>query len=159
MTQTALFAGGCFWGVEARFTGVPGVLETLVGYAGGATEDPTYPEVCSDTTGHVECVLVTYDPNKTDYAELLNVFFDAHDPSLSLEECAAFGSQYRSVIFYGNPSEKQAAKKAIERLNCSGNFAQPVCTELRELCPFYPAEDYHQHYYARHGLPFGTSTF
>jgi len=152
-TEKAVFAAGCFWGVEAALRRVHGVVSTIVGYTGGTTPAPTYRDVCTDTTGHAEAVLVEYDPSKVSYRELLDVFWDIHDPTTPNGQGPDQGSQYRSVIFYTSPAQRSAAIASRDRLDASGRFGgRRVVTEIVPLADFYPAEDYHQKYYEKRGL-------
>ena len=152
MLDYALFAGGCFWGVEAAFRAMPGVEFTKVGYAGGSMENPTYRDVCRDLTGHAETVLVIYDPEKTSYKELLESFFNINEGSCACDELGAFGSQYRSIVFYNNEEEKKTAEQMIHHLNRTQAFDSAITAELVKTKNFYLAEDYHQQYYEKHGL-------
>ena len=152
MVKEVLLAGGCFWGLEARFQAMPGVVETEVGYCGGTTENPTYQDVCKDVTGHVETVRVVFDDAILSYRDLLEAFFRFHDPTDSAFPCSDFGSQYRSVIFFEDEEERDTAEAVIAFLDVSGVYDQQVNTELHPACTFYPAEDYHQHYYQKHNL-------
>lgn len=142
----ATFGAGCFWGVEAAFRGLPGVTGTRVGYAGGDTADPSYEEVCSGVTGHTEVVEVTYDPVQISYDALLETFWEQHDPT------APHKTQYRSVIFYHAPEQREAAERAKQRLAASGKYGRPLLTEILPVPTFYPAEEYHQHFYEKRGL-------
>lgn len=146
----ALFAAGCFWGVEQAFYETPGVIETKVGYTGGHTQNPTYKDVCSQTTGHAETVQVTYDPAKVTYQKLLDVFFSVHDPTEINRQGPDVGSNYRSAVFYLNNQQKQAAEQYIASLTTSGKYKKPVATELSAATKFWPAEDYHQKYFLKH---------
>ena len=149
--EKATFGAGCFWGVEAAFRSVPGVISTMVGYTGGKTENPTYQEVCADTTGHAEAVQVTYDPRQVSYEQLLDVFWKIHDPTTPNRQGPDVGSQYRSVIFYHSAAQQAAARAAIEKLNQSGGLHRPVATEISSATTFYKAEDYHQRYLEKRG--------
>jgi len=150
--QVALFAAGCFWGVEAAFRQVEGVTATAVGYSGGKTESPTYRQVCSDRTGHAEVVRVTFDPTKVSYEKLLEVFWGSHDPTQVNRQGPDFGSQYRSAIFYLTPEQEAAARASKEELDKSGKFGRPIATEITQAGEFYLAEDYHQQYLEKRGL-------
>lgn len=150
--QKALFAAGCFWGVEAAFRQVKGVVSTSVGYSGGRTSNPTYREVCSDRTGHAETVQVEYDPTQVSYDELLDVFWANHDPTTLNRQGPDVGSQYRSAIFYLTPEQESAAKASKERLQRSGRYSRPIVTEITAGSEFYPAEEYHQQYLEKRGL-------
>jgi peptide-methionine (S)-S-oxide reductase len=149
--EKATFGAGCFWGVEDAFRQVNGVVATRVGYAGGTVERPTYEQVCSGITGHTEVVDVTYDPAIVSYDDLLCIFWNIHNPMLSLKP------QYRSVIFYHTPAQRDAAMAMKQRLQESGSFAQPIVTEILPAPEFYPAEEYHQLYYEKHGRSGSTS--
>ena len=146
--EKAIFAGGCFWGVEHLFNQVPGVIEALSGYAGGRTEHPTYEQVCGGRTGHAEAVEVTYDPSKVSYEELLNTFWNMHDPTTLNSQGPDFGHQYRSAIFFTSPEQEQAAHRSKQE--AQKYFARPIVTEIVPLTAFWPAEDYHQRYFAKH---------
>lgn len=152
MLDYALFAGGCFWGVEAAFRATPGVAFTKVGYAGGNTVDPTYKDVCRDLTGHAETVLVIYDPVIISYKELLETYFTINEGSCACDELGSFGSQYRSIIFYNNKDQKKLGEKLIKSLNRAQVYESPISTDLVMTKNFYLAEDYHQQYYEKHGL-------
>lgn len=146
----ATFGAGCFWGVEAAFRTVPGVIATTVGYAGGDTPDPSYTQVCGGKTGHTEVVQVEYDSDRVSYAELLDLFWRIHDPTLRQKR------QYRSVIFYHTPEQQAEAEVAKERLDRSGVAPRPILTEILPAPPFYRAEEYHQRYYEKHGIQGGA---
>lgn len=148
---TALFAAGCFWGVEARFADLPGVTGTEVGYTGGATPRPTYRQVCSHTTGHAEAVRVQYDPERIGYQDLLAAFFAMHDPTTRDRQGPDVGSQYRSAIFVLDDEQEKAATDYVWRLECSGRFRRPIVTEIVRAGRFWRAEEYHQRYYQKHG--------
>jgi methionine-S-sulfoxide reductase len=151
-TQTSYFACGCFWGVEERFRTHPGVIETEVGYMGGHVDNPTYEQVCSDTTGHAEAVKVVFDPEKITYEELVKFFFTIHNPTLMNEQGPDRGSQYRSAIFCVDEKQREIAEMIRTELNASGRF-QPrsVVTEIKPAETFWPAEDYHQKYVLKTG--------
>jgi len=151
MSETAMFGAGCFWGVEAKFRRVPGVIDVVSGYSGGHTESPTYREVCTDTTGHAEVVQVTYDPAKVSYDQLLDVFWSVHDPTQVNRQGPDFGKQYRTAIFYLSPEQEAAAKKSKAALDASGKFRHPIATEITSAGPFWPAEEYHQRYLEKRG--------
>lgn len=144
--ETAVFAGGCFWGVEFKFRQVEGVLATEVGYTGGKTENPTYTRVCTKNTGHAEAVRLNYDAAQISYEELLDVFFDIHDPTQLNRQGPDVGDQYRSAVFYLNEEQKQAAEKKIAALENSGRYKKPVVTQVAAASTFYRAEEYHQQY-------------
>jgi peptide-methionine (S)-S-oxide reductase len=146
-TETAVFAGGCFWCTEAVFERVAGVKQVISGYAGGTEKNPTYDQVSNDRTGHAESVQVYYDPKVISYRELLEMFFVAHDPTTLNRQGPDVGRQYRSAIFYQNESQQQAARDYIGELTAKGAFAKPIVTEVKPLTTFWPAEDYHQDYY------------
>jgi peptide methionine sulfoxide reductase msrA/msrB len=146
-TKIATFAGGCFWCTEADFEKVPGVTKVVSGYAGGHTVAPTYEEVCSGKTGHVEAVQVHYDPSKVRYEQLLEVFWTHVDPTDAFGQFADRGPQYRSAIFYHDAEQKRLAEQSKEALASSGIFDKPIVTEIRSFTTFYSAEDYHQNYY------------
>jgi len=150
--EKATFGAGCFWGVEATFRSIPGVVSTLVGYCGGKTDNPTYKDVCTDTTGHAEVVEITFDPAQLSYEQLLETFWKLHDPTTPNRQGPDVGSQYRSVIFFHSPAQEAAARAAKERLDKSGKFRNPVVTQIVPAAPFYKAEDYHQRYLEKRGL-------
>ena len=141
---------GCFWGVEAEFRKLVGVLSTSVGYMGGTLENPSYEDVCTDLTGHAEVVQVEYDPLKVTYKDLLAMFFTLHDPTQLNRQGPDIGSQYRSVIFYENSNEKNISKNYIEEV--SSEFKKPIVTSLEEKSTYYIAEEYHQKYLEKRGL-------
>lgn len=146
-TETATFANGCFWCTEAIFEQLDGVISAVSGYTGGQTENPTYKEVCAGTTGHAECLQITYDPAKISFDELLEVFWETHDPTTLNRQGNDEGTQYRSGIFYHNPEQKEKAEKYKEALDKSGAFDKPIVTEITPFTQFYPAENYHQQYF------------
>jgi len=148
----ATFGAGCFWGVEAEFRRVKGVKATAVGYAGGDLQNPTYKDVCSDTTGHAEVVQVEYDPEAVSYDDLLNVFWENHDPTTLNRQGPDVGTQYRSVVFFHTPEQEQAARASKERLEQSGRFRRPIVTQIEPAAEFWRAEDYHQQYLEKRGL-------
>ena len=148
----ALFGAGCFWGVEAAFRQVEGVLATAVGYSGGRKENPSYEDVCSGRTGHAEVVEVEYDPSKVSYEQLLDVFWENHDPTTLNRQGPDVGEQYRSAIFFLDPEQEAAARAAKERLEKSGRYKRPIVTEITPASRFYRAEEYHQRYLEKHGL-------
>lgn len=149
--ETAMFAAGCFWGVEAAFRQVVGVTATTVGYSGGHAESPTYAQVCTDRTGHAETVQVQFDPAQVSYERLLDVFWTCHDPTQVNRQGPDVGSQYRSAIFYMSPQQQRAAEASKARLAASGKFARPMATEIAAAGTFYRAEEYHQQYLEKNG--------
>jgi peptide-methionine (S)-S-oxide reductase len=151
-TAQAIFAAGCFWGVEETFRQTPGVVSTEVGYTGGHFANPKYEEVCSDKTGHAEAVRVTYDPSRTSYDRLLDVFWNNHNPTTPNRQGPDVGSQYRSAIFYLNEDQRLAAEASKKRLEESRAFARPIVTEIAPASEFYRAEEYHQQYLEKRGL-------
>ncbi len=151
-SEVATFAAGCFWGVEATFRQIPGVLSTRVGYTGGQLEQPTYEAVCTDRTGHAEAVEVTYDPSRVAYDALLSVFWENHDPTTLNRQGPDVGTQYRSAIFYHSPAQREAAEASKTALAQSGRFPRPIVTQILPAVPFWPAEDYHQQYLEKRGL-------
>lgn len=146
-TDTATFATGCFWCTEAIFEGLNGVLKVTSGYTGGQVENPTYQAVCAGETGHAECVQIIFEPNKISYDELLEVFFEVHDPTSLNRQGADVGTQYRSAIFYHDANQKEKAEYYTKELNKSGAYTKSIVTEIAPLSKFYAAEDYHQEYY------------
>ena len=151
-TQRATFAAGCFWGVEAAFRQVPGVVSTSVGYSGGTVASPTYEDVCTGRTGHAESVQVEYDPARVSYDDLLAVFWDAHDPTTRNRQGPDVGTQYRSAIFTHTPEQETAARASKERLDGAKRYPRPIVTEIVPAAPFYPAEEYHQRYLEKRGV-------
>ncbi len=152
MSEKATFGAGCFWGVEATFRQIPGVLTTASGYIGGTLENPTYEDVCSDTTGHAEAVEVEFDPAVVSYESLLDTFWNNHDPTTLNRQGPDAGTQYRSAIFYHSPEQKAAAEASKQRVSDSGKFARPIVTEITPASTFYRAEEYHQRYLEKRGL-------
>lgn len=152
--QKATFAAGCFWGVEEAFRNIKGVVSTAVGYTGGHTANPSYREVCTDTTGHAEAVEVTFDPQAVSYGELLDVFWDLHDPTTVDRQGPDVGSQYRSAVFYHGEEQKRLAEESKKALEASGVHARPVVTEITAATEFYQAEEYHQKYLMKRGLAY-----
>jgi len=144
--EKATFGAGCFWGVEATFRNAKGVSATSVGYTGGSLDNPTYEDVCSGMTGHAEVVQMEYDPSEVTYEELLEVFWDIHDPTTPNRQGPDIGTQYRSVVFYHNPQQAIAARESKERLQSSGRFTNEIVTEIVPASEYYLAEDYHQQY-------------
>ena len=152
MTETATFAAGCFWGVEAAFREVPGVVDTAVGYTGGSLANPTYEAVCTDRTGHAEAVQVEFDPARVTFDRLLDVFWENHDPTTKNRQGPDVGSQYRSAIFFHGPEQEKAARASKESAEKSGRFRRPIVTEIEPATQFWRAEDYHQKYLEKRGL-------
>jgi len=145
----ATFAAGCFWHVEAAFQNKPGIISTTVGYTGGTTKNATYNQVCSDTTGHAEAVEIEFDPKKTSYKQLLDIFWQCHDPTQMNRQGPDEGTQYRSAIFYHNDEQKkeaEASKKAMQK-----KLTKTIATEIVKASTFYRAEEYHQQYFKKHG--------
>lgn len=149
-TKKATFGAGCFWGVEAAFRGVPGVVDAPVGYSGGTVAEPSYEQVCTGRTGHAEVVEVEYDPEKVGYDELLDVFWRNHDPTQKDRQGPDFGTQYRSAIFYHDDDQRRRAEASRERDQSSRRRA--VVTEITSAGPFYRAEEYHQRYFQKKGV-------
>ena len=152
MTETATFGAGCFWGVEAAFQRVLGVIDTAAGYSGGEMANPTYKDVCTDETGHAEVVQVTFDPAKVSYEKLLDTFWQAHDPTQMNRQGPDFGTQYRSAIFFHSTEQAAAAKKSRAAVEASGKFKRPIATEITPVSTFYRAEEYHQKYLQKRGV-------
>ena len=150
--EKATFGGGCFWGVEAVFRRIPGVVSTAVGYMGGTLKNPTYEDVCTDKTGHAEVVQVEYDPARVSYEELLKVFWENHDPTTPNRQGPDVGTQYRSVIFFHSPEQEAAARAAKEKLARAGTYPRPMVTEIVPAAEFWRAEEYHQQYLEKRGL-------
>ncbi len=150
--EKATFGAGCFWGVESTFRELPGVIDAAVGYEGGQTANPTYKDVCTDRTGHVEVVEVEFDPEQITYEQLLDVFWSTHDPTQVNRQGPDIGTQYRSVVFYHSPEQQHMAIESKSRLDNSGKFRQPIATAIEPAQTFYRAEDYHQQYLAKRGL-------
>lgn len=151
--EKATFGAGCFWGVEAAFRKIEGVASTTVGYAGGSFKDPTYKDVCSGKTGHAEVVQVEYDPSKVSYEELLRVFWNIHDPTTLNRQGPDIGTQYRSAVFFHNPEQEAAAAASKQKLQSSGRYQKSIETEITPASEFYRAEDYHQQYFEKCGIP------
>lgn len=148
--ETAVFGGGCFWCVEAIYQEINGVIKVESGYMGGEIPNPTYKEVCSGKTGHAEVVKIQFDPTKVSYVQLLEVFFKTHDPTTLNRQGADVGTQYRSVVYYYNPKQKEEALNVVLEINKSEIYADKIVTEISEASTFYVAEDYHQNYYSGH---------
>jgi methionine-S-sulfoxide reductase len=151
-THEAIFAAGCFWGVQDYFDQVPGVLETQVGYIGGHVDNPTYEQVCAHRTGHAEATKVIFDPRKVSYETLLKQFFHMHDPTQLNRQGPDVGDNYRSAVFYLDKSQKNAAQKMIDELNRSGDYKKPIVTTLEKAGTWWPAEEYHQKYTQKTGI-------
>jgi peptide-methionine (S)-S-oxide reductase len=149
--EEATFASGCFWCTEKDFDEVAGVVETISGYTGGRTANPTYEQVCSGATGHAEVVQITFDPLVITYPEILEVFWSVHDPTTLNRQGADIGTQYRSVVFYHDEAQKVQAEEYKKQLDRSGTFKNPVVTEISPMPPFYKAEKYHQNYFNENG--------
>jgi len=150
--EKATFGAGCFWGVEAAFQEVEGVVSTAVGYSGGHLQKPTYQDVCSGRTGHAEVVQLEYDPARVSYDQLLDVFWENHDPTTLNRQGPDIGAQYRSAIFFHTPEQEAAARASKTRLERSGRYPRPIVTEITPASEFWRAEDYHQHYLEKRGL-------
>ncbi|MEQ1922410.1 MAG: peptide-methionine (S)-S-oxide reductase MsrA [Pyrinomonadaceae bacterium] len=146
--ETATLAAGCFWCVEAIFDDLRGVEDVVSGYSGGHTENPTYKEVCSETTGHAEVVQIRFDPSELSYKELLQVFFTVHDPTTLNRQGGDIGTSYRSAVFYRSDEQKRVAEETIAEFNAEGIYDNPIVTEVTAFDKFWPAEDYHQEYFA-----------
>ncbi len=150
MTETATLAGGCFWCLEAVFDDLKGVTNVVSGYTGGSMANPTYEAVCSGRTGHAEVVQIQFDPSIISFSDLLHIFFTIHDPTTLNRQGADVGTQYRSAIYYHTPEQKQIAETTIAEISAEHIWQNPIVTEVTPLDTFYPAEDYHQEYYANH---------
>ena len=148
----ATFGAGCFWGVEEEFRKVPGVRDTAVGYSGGTRANPTYEDVCTETTGHAEVVQVTFDPEKINYQQLLDAFWKLHDPTQVNRQGPDFGKQYRTAIFTHSPEQEAIARKSKQQLDASKKFPKPIATEITPAGTFWRAEDYHQKYLEKRGV-------
>lgn len=151
--EKATFGAGCFWGVESFFREVPGVTDAVCGYAGGCMNNPTYKDVCSDQTGHAEVVEVSFDPAKVSYEKLVDVFFQNHDPTTLNRQGPDVGTQYRSVIFTHNEAQERIARDKKAAYDASGKFKKPIVTTIEPAPAFWRAEDYHQRYFEKNGLP------
>lgn len=151
MQEIATFGAGCFWGVEAAFRRVPGVIDATSGYTGGHTASPTYKDVCTDTTGHAEAVQVLYDPDVISFEKLVDFFWTIHDPTQLNRQGPDFGKQYRSAIFYHDDAQKKVAETSRANLEASGTFRRPIVTEIVPASTFYRAEEYHQRYVEKTG--------
>jgi peptide-methionine (S)-S-oxide reductase len=150
--EKATFAAGCFWGVEAAFRQIEGVVATRVGYIGGSLVKPTYKDVCTDRTGHAEAVEVDFDPSKVAFERLLDVFWENHNPTTLNRQGPDVGTQYRSGIFFHSPDQEKAAKISIEKLEAARKYKGPIVTQVVPATTFYEAEDYHQQYLEKRGL-------
>ncbi len=150
--QTATFGAGCFWGVEAAFRNVNGVVDAAVGYSGGTTPNPTYEDVCTDRTGHAEVVQVQFDPDVVSYEKLLDVFWQSHNPTQVNRQGPDVGTQYRSVIFFHSPEQEAAARASKEKLQASGKYSRPIATNIEPAAEFHRAEEHHQQYLAKRGM-------
>ncbi len=149
-TELALLASGCFWGVQQRFSQLPGVINTSVGYTGGHLDQPNYASVCRGDSGHAEAILITFDPQQINFERLLRFFFEQHDPTTLNRQGPDHGSQYRSAIFYYNDEQQQTALQLIETLNLEGDYTAPIVTEVTAASAFFAAEDEHQDYWRKH---------
>lgn len=149
--EKATFAAGCFWGVEATFRKLPGVIETAVGYEGGSTQNPTYHDVCTDHTGHAEVVQVTFDPARISYDKLLDAFWSGHNPTTPNRQGPDVGTQYRSAIFFHSPQQEAAARASKATREATGKYNRPIVTEITSASNFYRAEEYHQQYLEKRG--------
>jgi peptide-methionine (S)-S-oxide reductase len=150
-TELATFGAGCFWGVEEVFRKVPGVINTAVGYSGGEVVNPTYEQVCTDTTGHAEVVQVEFDPTQVDFSKLLAIFWDNHNPTQINRQGVDVGTQYRSIIFYHTLEQKEVAEQSKAELESTGKWSEPIATSIEPARGFYRAEEYHQRYLAKRG--------
>lgn len=149
--EKATFAAGCFWGVEATFRQIPGVIDAAVGYMGGTKANPTYDDVCTDTTGHAEVVQIEFDPTRVSYEELLTVFWSSHNPTTLNRQGPDEGTQYRSVVFFHSPDQERIAKSAKTQLDQSHIFPNPIVTEIVPATEFWRGEEYHQRYLEKRG--------
>lgn len=150
--ETATFAAGCFWGVQADFARTDGVVETAAGYTGGDFDDPGYRDVCSGRTGHAEAVEVKFDPARVSYQQLLDKFFSLHDPTQLNRQGPDWGEQYRGAIFFHSPEQEKSARETIDRLSREKRFPRPIVTQVLPAGRFWPAEDYHQNYLEKRGM-------
>lgn len=150
--EKAMFGAGCFWGVEANFRQLEGVIDAVSGYSGGTTDDPTYKEVCSGTTGHAEVVEVTFDPARIAYEDLLQAFWGMHDPTQVNRQGPDFGTQYRTAIFTYDDAQHAAATASKAALEASGTHSRPIATEITPASTFWRAEEYHQRYFEKQGI-------
>ncbi len=152
MSEKATFGAGCFWGVEATFREIPGVLEAASGYAGGHLDNPTYKDVCTDRTGHAEVVELDFDPERVSYEDLVKAFFALHDPTQVNRQGPDHGTQYRTVIFTHSPEQVEVAQRVKKELGASGKYRKPIATEIVPATTFWKAEEYHQRYLEKRGL-------
>jgi peptide-methionine (S)-S-oxide reductase len=152
--EEATFGAGCFWGVETAYRQLSGVQSTSVGYLGGSLENPTYQQVCSGQTGHAEVVRIQYDPAQVSYSDLLDLFWKIHDPTTLNRQGPDMGTQYRSAIFFHTPEQQAAAETAKTQMEAGGQFPNPIVTEITPVSELYMAEDYHQQYFEKRGVPF-----
>ena len=150
--EKAIFAAGCFWGVELNFSKIDGVIETCVGYTGGDTSDPTYEQICAKSTGHAEAIEIVFDPDVVSYEMLLNNLWEFHDPTTLNRQGPDQGTQYRSVIFYLNDEQKELAELSRQNMDNSGKFNNPIVTEISKALKFWPAEEKHQKYLEKRGI-------
>jgi peptide-methionine (S)-S-oxide reductase len=157
--EKATFGAGCFWGVESFFRQVPGVVEAICGYEGGTLDNPTYKQVCTDKSGHAEVVEVIFDPAEVSYDKLVDVFFMNHDPTTLNQQGPDVGTQYRSVIFTHSPEQEVIARENLAALQASGRFKRPIVTAIEPARTFWRAEEYHQRYFEKNGLPSCHVTF
>lgn len=153
MTEKATFGAGCFWGVESAFRELKGVTDTAVGYMGGKTEKPSYKQVCTNTTGHAEVCQIAFDPLQISYEKLVEYFFRLHDPTQVNRQGPDVGTQYRSVIFFHSSEQEKVARTVRDRIEASQKFHRPIATEIVPAAEFWRAEEYHQRYFEKHGLP------
>lgn len=151
MTKKIMFGAGCFWGVEEVFRTLNGVKGTAVGYAGGHTENPTYKEVCTGTTGHAEVVLIEYDSAEVSFEKLLEIFWKSHNPTCTYGQGPDVGSEYRSAVYYYDDEQRDLTVKSKEMLEMMGRYINPIVTEIKPAEKFYPAEDYHQKFFMKRG--------
>ncbi|MCR4335577.1 MAG: peptide-methionine (S)-S-oxide reductase MsrA [archaeon] len=150
--ETAVFAAGCFWGVEEIFRTLKGVKETKAGYSGGTIDNPTYEQVCTSATNHAEAIQIKFNPTEISYEKLLEIFWKNHNPTTLNSQGPDVGSQYRSVVFYTNEIQKKIAEKSKKEIDASGKFKNPIVTEIVPLKKFFDAEEYHQKYYFKRGI-------
>ncbi len=152
MTNKATFGAGCFWGVEDIYRQIPGVIDTAVGYMGGTEENPSYEDVCTNSTGHAEVVQITYDPEKVDYEKLLDIFWKNHNPTTPNRQGPDVGTQYRSAVFFHTSEQETLARASKEQLEKNGKWGDPIVTEIVPATTFWRAEEYHQQYFAKKGI-------